>query len=54
MDKKIMVSGNKDYGLAQALSKIFPQADFYSRTTSDTDLARYEVREEFAVVIFKT
>ncbi|MCJ8277260.1 MAG: hypothetical protein HRT44_01815, partial [Bdellovibrionales bacterium] len=48
MDKKIMVSGNKNYGLANALSKIFPNADFYSRSTSETDLARYEVREEFA------
>ncbi len=43
-----MVVGNKNYGLAKAISKAFPQADFFSRTTSDTDLNRRDVRDEIA------
>ncbi len=46
--KRIMVTGNKEYGLAQALGKVFPEAEFFSRSTTGTDLKKHEVREEIA------
>lgn len=30
---KVMITGNKEYGLAKSLAKVFPQADFVGRPT---------------------
>lgn len=43
----MLISGNSDYGLAQELQKIYPDADFASRKTG-YDLVTKEGRETFA------
>lgn len=47
--KKIIVSGNKNYGLAKVLYEKFPKADFYSRSNGGFDFLREECCNEFAV-----
>ena len=44
---KILVSGNPNFGLAQALHKIYPNAQFCSKSTG-YDLVKYEGRTQFA------
>ncbi len=46
--KSILIVGNRNYGLAHALSKKFPTATFVSRTDSGSDLANYDTREQLA------
>lgn len=46
--KKIIVSGNPNYGLAQALNEIFPEAEFYSRSHNGFDFKVHENHSEFA------
>lgn len=46
--KKILITGNKEYGLAQALAEKFPHADFYSRSNSDYDFNEFDKRNDFA------
>jgi NAD(P)-dependent dehydrogenase (short-subunit alcohol dehydrogenase family) len=48
MEPKIIVSGNKDYGLSGSLSRIFEDAYFCSRSSSGHNLAKHEDREKFA------
>jgi short-subunit dehydrogenase len=45
--KKILISGNKNKGLAGSLYKLYPDATFCSRTTG-YDLVNKEGRERFA------
>jgi len=49
MDKanKILISGNANFGLAQALHKIYPDATFCSRL-NDYELTNKKGREDFA------
>lgn len=44
---KILVAGNKNYGLAKAIYKLYPDATFLSRS-SGYNLGKYEVREQVA------
>lgn len=44
---KILVTGNREKGLAQAISKIYPDADFFSRTTG-FDLTNSQKQKELA------
>ncbi len=46
--KKIIVSGNPRFGLAEALNDIFPHADFNSRSHNQTDLKNHESHVQFA------
>lgn len=41
---QLLIAGNKDYGLAKSLGKIFPDATFLSRT-NDFNLGKRDVRE---------
>lgn len=50
MMKKIIISGNKEYGLAKALFEKFPDARFISRTNENYDLAKFDTRDEFAKI----
>ena len=52
MSRRIIVSGNKEYGLAKALDKVF-EADFYSRTQNDFDFGIESCRKEFAKISLK-
>lgn len=44
---KILVTGNKEKGLANAISKIYPQADFFSRSNG-FDLTNPQKQKELA------
>ncbi len=46
--KRVLITGNKDYGLAKALAEAFPEATFISRSTSGTDLKRHDDQVEVA------
>jgi len=46
--KRLIISGNRSYGLAHSLSKIFPSAEFFSRSSSNSNFARAEDRRLFA------
>ncbi len=48
MEKTVVVSGNREYGLAKALEKVFPTAQFYSRSQNNFDLSKYDDRIKFA------
>lgn len=48
MSKRIIINGNKNYGLAQSLASFFPDAYFCSRTNSGHNLAKHQDREAFA------
>lgn len=52
MNKKILVAGNKNYGLAKELFKLYPSADFASRSTG-FDLSSYEGQQKFTGLIKK-
>lgn len=43
----MLIIGNKEYGLASSLAKIYPNASYYSRTTG-YNLGKREIREEVA------
>lgn len=45
---KILIAGNPDYGLAQAIKDKYPQAEFCSRTHNDWDLSIPSKQREFA------
>lgn len=45
---KILVAGNPNYGLANSISKIYPNADFCSRSHGDWDLTQYQAQRDFA------
>ena len=45
---KILVAGNPDYGLSNSISKIYPNADFCSRSNGDWDLTQYQAQRDFA------
>lgn len=45
---KILIAGNKDYGVAQAIHKLYPDAEFVSRTNGDWDLTKYGKQRELA------
>lgn len=44
---KLLVSGNPEFGLAQAIHKLYPDAEFMSRATGH-DLTKDEGRDAFA------
>ena len=44
---KILIAGNKNYGLANSLYKIYNDAKFVSRTT-DFNLGKADIREAVA------
>lgn len=48
MSKKIIVSGNKHYGLAKQICEQFPSALFCSRSNGDFNFSQYESMESFA------
>ena len=43
----MLVIGNKDYGLAKSICKLYPDAEFYSRTTG-YNLGKREIRKTVA------
>lgn len=45
--KKIIVSGNKNYGLAKSIYEAYPKAKFLSRSNGDLDLTKDEDMEKF-------
>lgn len=47
---KIIITGNKNYGLAKSLFELFPDADFASRTTG-YDLTSKTGQEKFADIV---
>jgi short-subunit dehydrogenase len=47
---KILITGNKEKGLAGALSKLYPTADFYSRTNG-FDLTNSQKQKELAELV---
>ena len=46
--KKIIISGNKNYGLGTSFYKVFPDADFFSRTNGEWDFQDAEQIKKFA------
>lgn len=50
MNKRILVAGNKNYGLAKELNSIFPEAFFASRTTG-FDLTKIEDQKKLSNMI---
>jgi len=46
--KKIIVSGNKNYGLGKVLYETFPQAEFFSRSNGGYDFLDSKRVEDFA------
>lgn len=46
---KIIVSGNKNYGLAKVLYEKFPKADFCSRSNGEFDFLNNQRIEDFAI-----
>jgi len=45
--KKIIVSGNKHYGLSKSIYKKFPEAEFFSRSNGDLNLIDENQMDEF-------
>ena len=45
--KKIIISGNKNYGLGTSFYKVFPDADFFSRTNGEWDFQDAEQIKNF-------
>lgn len=46
---KIIVSGNPEYGLARALSTVFHNIEFFSRSSQGFDFSEEKFRREFAI-----
>lgn len=46
--KKIIIAGNKNYGLSTALAKKFPEATFCSRSNGSYDFSTRESRDQFS------
>ena len=45
---KVLVAGNKDYGVAKSIYKLFPDAEFVSRSNGDWDLSKYQAQRDLA------
>ena len=48
MTKSMIVSGNPNYGLGEALARKWPEARFYSRSHNDSDFSKHDTILEFA------
>jgi hypothetical protein len=46
---KVLIAGNKDYGLAKSLYKLYPNATFLSRSTG-YNLGKHEVRNQIGAM----
>lgn len=47
--KKMIVAGNKHYGLAKSIYEAHPDAAFYSRSNGNLDFTKFEDRKKFAI-----
>lgn len=45
---EVLVAGNKDYGVAKSIYKLFPDAEFVSRSNGDWDLSKYQAQRDLA------